>query len=117
MNELEQTLSKILEKALNVAEQTGDFVVEQAPELLQQFYSWHIATSIMTICLFIITLVAFIFTYKKADFDYSESFWDIMTIILGIVNFTTLALAIMAVYKLVFIMVAPKLYLIEYFIK
>ena len=50
MNELENTLNEILKKALEVAEKTGEFAIEQAPLLLQEFYMWHITESII-LCL------------------------------------------------------------------
>ena len=57
MNKLEQQLGTILEKALNVAEKTGDFVLEQAPQLLQEFYMWHTSKFILGIILGIILLI------------------------------------------------------------
>ena len=118
MDKLEETLAKILEKALNVAEQTGDFVMEQAPQLLQEFYSWHIAANIMGICLAVVFLLTFIMFYKKSDFDsYEFEFWNFMTIFTGALNIVTFIMFFICVYSLIFILVAPKLYLIEYFIK
>ena len=53
MNELEKQLAKVIEKAIQVAEETGQFVIDQAPDLLQEFYKWHIAKSILMITIFI----------------------------------------------------------------
>ena len=47
----DQVLSKVVEKALIVAEKTGNFVIEQTPLLLQEFYKWHITESILGILL------------------------------------------------------------------
>jgi len=113
MNKLEETLATILEKALNLAEQTGDFVLDQAPDLLKQFFMWHTWESILGIILFlIISLVVHLtirwFAKEEDDnFYYIFEFFQIIPIIFLCVN----------IYQLVFILVAPKLYLIEYFIK
>ena len=117
MNELEKQLSTILEKALDVAEKSGDFVIEQAPLLLQEFYQWHIASHIMGACLFIVPLIIFICFYKKAEWDYTDTFPEIMCIIFGVISAVTIITSMVSMYNLVFIYVAPKLYLIEYFIK
>jgi hypothetical protein len=117
MNELEKQLSTILEKALNVAEKSGEFVIEQAPLLLQEFYQWHIASHIMGACWFIVPLILFIYFYKTAEWGYSNSFEEIMAIVFGVTSLATIIAAIINIYFLVFISVAPKLYLIEYFVK
>jgi len=38
---IEELLKPIIEKALKVAEQSGEFIIEQSPLLLQEFYKWH----------------------------------------------------------------------------
>ena len=54
MNELEKQLSKLVEKGIEVAEQTGNFVIEQAPDLLQEFFRWHISKNIFLMIVFIV---------------------------------------------------------------
>ena len=128
----DEILSEVVKKALLVAEKTGNFVIEQSPLILQEFYNWHICSSIFWIILSLISIVfAFNFSKifgKKVDKDYEKK-WG-QTIIRGYVTdefFTFIGMAISLVfgfvflfsniYKLIFILVAPKLYLIEYFIK
>jgi len=134
MRNLEETLVKILEKAMEVATQTGEFVVDKAPELLRQFYLWHLWENILTILLFPITLIIIYYLYillsKPMDDDFSKKndikikdrymgefvsvvFYAFSVfLLLSIVIFT-----LIAIYDLVFLTVAPDLYLIEYFIK
>ena len=125
-------LNNAVEKALELAEKTGNFVIEQAPDLLQQFYNWHLAKAIIG-C--VIGLLIMIIGYnirklwgKKIDKDYDAGWDEVViggyvseevstwvTIIIGLIGgFITLAVNL---YNLVFILVAPKLYLIEYFVK
>jgi|SaaInl47_10m_RNA_FD_contig_41_1724374_length_730_multi_4_in_0_out_0_1 hypothetical protein len=117
MKELEKQLSTILEKALNVAEKSGDFVIEQAPLLLQEFYKWHTASHIMGACLFVIPLILFIYFYRKADWDYLDSLNEILSVVFGVLSLCFIITSVINIYQLVFIITAPKLYLIEYFVK
>jgi hypothetical protein len=131
MNELEQTLQKILEKSLEIAEQTGDFVIEQAPDLLRQFFLWHTVEHIFGILLaglifFISTRIIRLWGVAKED-NYHESkilgkwyddeepaFFAYAVILCGAITSTVVMCT--HVYKLVFLLIAPKLYLIEYFL-
>jgi hypothetical protein len=117
MSILNQQLSTILEKALNVAEKSGEFVINQAPLLLQEFYRWHIVSHTMGAFIFLTTLIPFIYFFKKAKWVSEPNFIDFMAIIFGIGSSATIIASAINVYKLVFILVAPKLYLIEYFLK
>ena len=129
----DEVLSQVVKKALTVAEKTGEFVIEQAPLLLQEFYNWHIAESIFYIILSIIlSFVAykvplFWLSDSKKESYYSDnikffgkyggdggiSAW----IFFVLMNITSLHIFISNTHKLVFILTAPKLYLIEYFLK
>jgi len=112
MNGLEEQLAKVLEKALNVAEQTGNFVMENAPQLLQEFYRWHTWLAILGIILglVIMTVIHLIIrrVYKSDEdpFIYIFEIFQIIPLVFLGAN----------IYNLVFITTAPKLYLIEYFI-
>lgn len=143
MNELETQLSKILEKALNVAEKTGDFAIEQAPLLLQEFYRWHITESILTIVICIIFFILFsrvqyLWTFKELPLNADERYYtlkgkryykkdytyDILhpglfaSILIKVVSYSLISCFLLpSIYKLFFILTSPKLYLIEYFIK
>ena len=142
MNELEKQLSLILEKAIEVAEKSGEFAIEQAPLLLQEFYMWHIVSScINVVCVIAIIIIVhkvcksalglkenpepetpkqYIFRSNKYWYsNYSDGDSDSYTVyrIVSSLSWLTLAWAIVSIYRIVFILVAPKLYLIEYFIK
>ena len=129
--ETDKVLSEVVKKALIVAEKTGEFVIEQAPLLLKEFYAWHIFQNIFGIVMgIIIILISYHLRKlwgKKVDSDHnvswdevllggyaSDKFGTIMTILLGVIIGTTLILT--SVYDLIYIITAPKLYLIHYFI-
>lgn len=125
----DEVLSKVVEKALIVAEKTGNFVIEQTPLLLQEFYKWHIYSNISFILL---GLLIFIITWRVPllwldkdkcnwDYRYFNKYGDDSAIIAwvifatGIVN--TILFIFINLYNLLYLLIAPKLYLIDYFIK
>ena len=140
----DEVLSEVVKKALLVAEKTGNFVIEQSPLILQEFYVWHICKSIFMVLLWIAlffliqkstSLLCYesldlipeklqAYYYKKRDgkFYYSsyrdgdsESYG--FSIGIKIASYSVFIGVAISLYNLVFILVAPKLYLIEYFIK
>jgi len=127
MKNTDEALGKLIEKGIEVAEQTGKFVIDQAPELIQQFYTWHIAQNIFGVLL---GLFLFFVAYKVIILlGEDESNWDTDFKLFGkhvgmgtgiisscICLFASIFL-FCSIYQLIYILVAPKLYLIEYFIK
>ena len=130
----DQVLSKIVEKALVVAEKTGNFVIEQTPLLLQEFYNWRITISILGILLGIIIFllgryIPYLWLNKeRIDSDNIQFFkrfnnntnsyeklsfsWIIFILLLII----SINIILQNLYNLLYLLIAPKLYLIEYFI-
>ena len=130
----DQVLSKIVEKALVVAEKTGNFVIEQTPLLLQDFYNWHITVSILGILLGIIIFllgryIPYLWLNKeRTDSDNIQFFkrfnnntcsyeklsfsWIVFILLLVI----SINIIFQNLYNLLYLLIAPKLYLIEYFI-
>ena len=119
MNELEQTLQKILERSLEVAEQTGQFAIEQAPEILEQFFAWHLAKHCLGCLLglsFCIVGIIIIRLVRKTDWSFIDKgmvtgFGYILGLLVGF------GMIIGNLYWVTFITVAPKIYLIEYFVR
>lgn len=136
MNEtLEKTLNEILAKSIKLAEQTGKFVIEQGGDLLEQFFVWHYSVHIMGIALGII-LLSFAFIYpsimgtkdvnsiSNGRFSFlgkyfsDDSFGGVSSIIVFTFGLIIGLLVLLRhIYYMVYIIVAPKLYLIDYFIE
>ena len=129
MNELETQLAELVKKGIEVAEKTGDFVIDQAPQLLQEFYRWHIAENIFFMLLAIVILLCgrylpYLWLSKFSEYDdvkfFKKSgdeggmFAYIFLISCGI---TFLIMFSSAIYDLTYLILAPKLYLIDYFIR
>lgn len=144
MNEqLEQQVSKVIEKALEVAESTGNFVIEQAPLLLQEFYMWHIVKfSIWILIAISFWLISnkflksfgkkesfetdsypgFSWSKKIQAIEYNGRFFYHNDTVTGIkffkyfIGLLCFGIIFNSIYKIVFIIVAPKFYLLDYFI-
>lgn len=125
----DEVLSEVVKKALVVAEKTGNFVIEQAPMLLQEFYAWHIWSAVFFILLGISFIIGgirlpYLWLSKEEnnwDYKYFKKYGDEGVIIAwfsyGIGLLIGIIMLICNIYDLVYILVAPKLYLIDYFIK
>lgn len=120
----DEVLSEIVKKALSVAEKTGDFAIEQAPLLLQEFYNWHITKNILSVVMWLIFIIVVFLILRRTkkykeekslDFSDAEYFFPVVFSYVGLIFF--IVFLFISIYDLVFILVAPKLYLIEYFIK
>lgn len=129
--ETDKVLSKILDKSLVVAEKTGQFVIEQAPDVLREFYMWHTAKHIfwILVAVSIFCIGRFIpklwlkkekdgsnwrteykfFNYYGAEGETGAT-WGLFACCLIPASVVFLC----NLYDLVFILVSPKLYLIEY---
>ena len=111
-NELNQVLSKAIEKGIELAEKTGEFVIDQAPDLIQQFYHWHIAKDSLVILLCIAISILFIRIWNKFfDSDEYEELDDGAAIYLAfmvIILVISLIISISALLELLQIIIALK---------
>ena len=121
MKETDQQLAEILKKGLEAAEKTGDFVVEQAPDLIQQLIVWKTCEYIFLI----IISIAFMFSlYKwhksamKRYDDFSDFCNEIESFIYGVYAIVVILIFGIALFtsffNLIQILLAPKIWLIEY---
>lgn len=124
MKQTDETLAKLVEKGIEVAEKTGNFVIEQAPDLLKEFYLWHTTQSILGVVICLLTIAFSIIGIKKLNkyakeqyYDSSDAEYFFPMIGIGFALLISFILFFKSAYELIFILVAPKLYLIEYFVK
>jgi len=127
----DEVLSEIVKKALVVAEKTGDFVIEQTPLLLQEFYAWHIWSNVFWIVFaFMVFLIGRYVPYFWLSKDYKDGYYDITYFsrygddgasfayaLFIVTSISSLIVILISIHDLIYILVAPKLYLIDYFIK
>jgi len=127
LSKTDDALSKAVEKGIELAEKTGNFVIEQAPDLLKEFYIWHIVQNALGMLggLFLCFIAYKIIKLTGDDesnymtdceiFGKHIGFGTIL--ISGFFSIGGIVFIMTSIYGLVFIIVAPKLYLIEYFIR
>ena len=135
MKEVDNQLSELIKKAIEVAEKTGEFAIEQAPQLLQEFYNWHIFSHCMSILFAVLIFligrylpytwlhkestgkfsVKFFKMYNKQDCDIVQDI-SASWVLFGCCSLMSFILLVKNFYNLMFILLAPKLYLIEYFL-
>ena len=124
-SETDKQIAEILKKGLEAAEKSGNFVIEQAPDLVKQLITYKTVET--SICVLIeITLMYLIFRYFKylykktnenSDFilDNELHVWAIIiTFGLSIFLFFVFIYDISNLIQLIF---APKIYLLEYIAK
>ena len=129
MNTTDQVLAEILKKGLEMAEKTGTFVMNQAPDVLRQFFLWHTISAIMGCVLGVIILltgwrVIRLWGQKTEDRWYSNKILGYYyeeeeptvfayVIIVGVVA-ASMIVFFLSLYDLAYILSAPKLYLITH---
>lgn len=128
---LENALESAVLKALDFAEKTGEFVIDAAPGLIQEFIAWktmhHIASIIMCIVIFLVIKYAPCLFFKKQEkAGYEEASYFgyvgheipviIFYIILGCWSLFAVIEIACSIMNLIKIIYAPNIYLMEYFL-
>ena len=120
---MNEKLENAVIKALELAEKTGEFVIEQAPEILQEFYNWHLASSIIWIVISLIVIIIYCWNFKKwyngafIGYDDNEELYTVLILLVGIASVFSIVGILENTIDLIKILTAPKLYLIEYFLR
>jgi len=143
-DELKNQLAKAVEKGIALAEKTGEFVIDQVPDLVHQFLLWHAIDYSVWLVVGLILLVGvnlltkqigvkqipehdadkqhrYIYRlgrYFKKEYEYdtlpNSLFLSFFIRVMGYV--LVFSMIIQNVLGLLKIWIAPKIYLIEYFI-
>ena len=126
MNETDKQLAEILKKGLETAEKTGNFIVEQAPDLIRQLLIWKTVEYSVYVILGISLIIYFYRWTKKVskemkenEDDFEDYFMDsFANILITIGQLSLLITGIILISEnlqdLIQIVFAPKIYLIEY---
>jgi len=126
MNETDKQLAEILKKGLETAEKTGNFIVEQAPDLIRQLLIWKTVEYSVYVILGI-SLIRYFYRWtkkvskemKENEDDFEDYFMDsFANILITIGQLSLLITGIILIAEnlqdLIQIVFAPKIYLIEY---
>ena len=123
--ETDKQIAEILKKGLEVAEKSGNFVIEQAPDLVKQLITYKTVETSISV-LIEITLMYLIFRYFKylykknnedSDFISDNGFHIGGILILSGVAIFMFFVFINDISKLIQLIFAPKIYLLEYIAK
>ena len=123
--ETDKQIAEILKKGLEAAEKSGNFVIEQAPDLVKQLITYKtVETSIcvlIEITLMYLIVIYFKYLHKKNNEDSSfiegNSFHIggmLISLVVAIFMFIAFIADISNLIQLIF---APKIYLLEYIAK
>ena len=123
--ETDKQIAEILKKGLEAAEKSGNFVIEQAPDLVKQLITYKtIETSIcvlIEITLMYLIFIYFKYLYKKnnedSDFIPENAFHGVGIIITSLMGIFLFFVFINDISNLIQLIFAPKIYLLEYIAK
>lgn len=115
---------KLLEKLLEVLEKSEGLIISEAPEILQEFYSWCFTRHMITLSVILVVLIgSFYATARlikehrlktvKREYKYDGEYITI-SIFTGTVSLTMLIVLIVELTCFLKLHTAPKVYLIEH---
>ena len=117
----EELLNQALEGVLSTMSETKGFVLEQAPEVIQQLLLYKTIGCAAGVVLTLLPIVASYFWIKKAFLEYEKNLSDqnVYIIMAGIIFgclLTPLSVLCLCVcsMNLIKITIAPKIYILEY---
>lgn len=119
MSETDKIVAEILSKALEGARQAGDFIVEQAPEVIQQLLLWKLTHGVVHVAIGAAVLwglykLFFIILAKREDRGLDEIVWLPYTIGAMIFGGFAICGVFYGLMQTLKILIAPKLFLLEY---
>lgn len=123
MNEdLQNALAELVNKATSGAEQAGEFLASELPEVVEQLLMWYAVKSALLCLLSIIILWSCVRFVKKAKDYVNDSSIDPhgtgvpIYLVSGGIHFVAFLVAILELFNLQWlqIWIAPKIWLIEY---
>lgn len=119
MSKANEILVQMLEKTIGAVEKGADWLAGEVPEVVQQLLAWHFWQSAILSVIFIIPIIMFLrilpksHTWKDRYDDYSTGavlFWFVG----GLISLVGTTLSILNMLIALKIIIAPKLYLLEY---
>ena len=129
---MNEDLLNILEKAYKGAMETGTFIIQETNELIQEFFMWrtYYHIGLIVLFLFISIGIPFIirrlfnkvnvgygtskFLGKRVNYNFEDFEYALLVFILCVSSFGSGVAAIVELFSLIKLIVAPKIYLIEY---
>ena len=116
--ELQKQIASIMNDFIHAIGAAKDFAIGQAPDVIQQYLLWGMVSNISRIVVVIIILFfSYKITFKWTDQQICNDEWCVSKIIASIICGSFSAITVVwgahAIFALLQILVAPKIYLIS----
>lgn len=119
---MNETLKKFMEAMLNLLKEAKDFTLAQAPDIFKQIIAREIAVDVMWIVVFSLLIILFfslsikmLNCAKKASTSCDSEGYTFGCGFFSVASFVCLIPLVINVKDLICVLVAPKIFLIEYF--
>ncbi len=119
---MDEVLQKAIEGLLNTVNQAGDFVIEQAPEVIQQWILYTIVSNtVASIIAVSLLILGYLFTFKwvdqRPDTGYNEGSWreskcGAATVSVG-VGIGSCIVLYYSISTLLLVTLAPKVFILQ----
>jgi hypothetical protein len=112
---------ELIEKLMKWVEQAETFAVAEIPQVIQELLIFHLAQSILILCIGFCVGGFFLWAAKECRNEYKKHKCDDVQVAMWVCTILGLIIIILATgiqgYWILMITVAPRLYLLEYFSK
>lgn len=118
--ETTEILNGALRKAIEVASKTGEFVVQQAPDVVQQLIVWKTAAYALELVISVVFTAWMVWIIRKLHKSVDYDSYEAPPYIIGMVfaalfgACSTLFCSLPSAFALLKITLAPKVWLLEY---
>lgn len=120
-----EALEQAILKGLEIANKTGEFVIDQAPKVIEEFIKWHTYRHGILIFLWLIISFILIMGVRRLYIEFndieSEYFNSEKVVAIGFISCVILFLSVASLIgntmDLIQIIVTPSIYIMEHFIK
>ena len=113
--ESDKAIAAVLNRALEGANAAGDFLKEKLPDVLQQLLLWNIWKHSLVVALYLTVMVLSVLLIRKAwkeNWDEAVAAFVTFVGIFACVIFSLIMIS--SLFELVQLLVAPKVWLLEY---
>lgn len=120
MSDLKEVLVDLIQKSETAVQQGVTWLSGQIPDVIHQLLMWKLAEQGLTIffclfpiCLFIWSTFSYYKATPKVQYKYEGTFLAVI-ILSGCISILALGQLIFSIMNIVQILIAPKIYLLEY---
>ena len=111
---MNEEIKAVMVELLSYLKTAADFAAEQAPLVLQEILNWGIASNLLWIIIGILFIALIVIGNVKLTRKYPNDDFAPLYVISGLGGFFILIGVLMSMFDVVQIIVAPRVYLIEY---